>query len=203
MRFEAMTGIFTASFRRRAANVQAARGTFWAMVGTRASCQPMPWLMMSAPAASTARASADDLLRRQPALDQVDRGHAKDDEEILARPPPHGAHDLDGKAQAVLQAAAPAVGAVVGARRRELVDEVALRAHDLDAVVAGLARQRRGRGVVVDGAQDVGLRHAARNARIDRRGDGRRPDVAIVRAVAAGVQDLQDDLAARARGPPA
>ena len=58
MRFEAMTGIRTASFRWRAANVQAARGTFWAMVGTRASCQPMPWLIMSAPAASTARASA-------------------------------------------------------------------------------------------------------------------------------------------------
>ena len=42
MRFEAMTGIFTASFRSRAAKVHAARGTFWAMVGTRASCQPMP-----------------------------------------------------------------------------------------------------------------------------------------------------------------
>ena len=58
MRFDAMTGILTASLSRRAANAQAARGTFCAIVGTRASCQPIPWLMMSAPAASTAFASA-------------------------------------------------------------------------------------------------------------------------------------------------
>jgi hypothetical protein len=35
------------------------------------------------------------------------------------------------------KAAAPAVVAVVGLRRDELVDQVALGAHDLDAVVVG------------------------------------------------------------------
>jgi hypothetical protein len=34
------------------------------------------------------------------------------------------------------------VVALVGLRRDELVDQVALGAHDLDAVVAGLLRQR-------------------------------------------------------------
>ena len=46
-----------------------------------------------------------------------------------------------GKADAVLERAAPVVVAVVGARRDELVDQVALGAHDLDAVVAGALRE--------------------------------------------------------------
>ena len=48
------------------------------------------------------------------------------------------AHDLDRQAHAVLAVAAPGVVALVGARGEELVDEVAFRAHDLDAVVARL-----------------------------------------------------------------
>jgi hypothetical protein len=93
--------------------------------------------------------------------------------------------------------AAPRASARSLVRGRELVDQVAFRAHDLDAVVAGFARQRGGDGVIVDGAQDVRLAHAARDAGIDGRGDGRRADVALVRPIAAGVQDLQRDSASR------
>ena len=50
--------------------------------------------------------------------------------------------DLHRQAHAVRVAAAPLVGAPVGVRREELVDEVALGAHHLDAVVARLARER-------------------------------------------------------------
>ena len=59
------------------------------------------------------------------------------------------ADDFDREAHALLRRAAPGIGALVGARRQELVDQIAFRAHHLDAVVAGLAREH--------GAVDVGL----------------------------------------------
>ncbi len=58
MRLVATSGIVTSPFRRLVTHAKAARGTMVAMVGTRASCQPMPVLMIVAPAASTAFASA-------------------------------------------------------------------------------------------------------------------------------------------------
>ncbi len=70
-------------------------------------------------------------------------------------------HDLDGQAPPLLRRAAPGVGALVGARRQELVEQVALAAHDLDAVVAGLACQQRAAHEVVDGAVDVAAARAA------------------------------------------
>ena len=45
--------------------------------------------------------------------------------------------DLDEESLPVLGGAAPFVGAVVGVRAQELIDEIALTAHDLDGVVAG------------------------------------------------------------------
>ena len=49
--------------------------------------------------------------------------------------------DLDRQPHAVGVAAAPRVVATVHVLDQELVDEVPLRSHDLDAVVAGFARQ--------------------------------------------------------------
>ena len=54
----AINGIRTLPISRRVTHVNAARGTIVAIVGTRASCQPIPVLMIVAPAASTACASA-------------------------------------------------------------------------------------------------------------------------------------------------
>ena len=51
------------------------------------------------------------------------------------------AHDLQRQAHAVRIVAAPFVVALVGGQAHELVDEVALGAHDLHAVVARFARQ--------------------------------------------------------------
>ncbi len=58
MRLVVTSGTFTSSLIRRVTQAKAPRGTSVAIVGIRASCQPMPVLMMFAPAASTARASA-------------------------------------------------------------------------------------------------------------------------------------------------
>ena len=58
IRLTATSGTPTCGFRRAVMPAKAPRGTEVAMVGTRASCQPMPELMIVAPAASTARAWA-------------------------------------------------------------------------------------------------------------------------------------------------
>ena len=58
MRLVATSGRPTCGFSLAVTPAKAARGTEVAMVGTRASCQPMPVLMIVAPAASTARACA-------------------------------------------------------------------------------------------------------------------------------------------------
>ena len=57
IRLEVMTGIPTSPISLAVTQAQPARGTDVAMVGTRASCQPMPVLRIEAPARSTARAS--------------------------------------------------------------------------------------------------------------------------------------------------
>ena len=58
MRLVATSGTRTSAFSRRVTQANAPRGTSVAIVGMRASCQPMPVLMIVAPAASTALASA-------------------------------------------------------------------------------------------------------------------------------------------------
>ena len=52
IRLVTTSGTVTAPMTRFVTPAHAARGTCVAIVGTRASCQPMPVLMMSAPAAS-------------------------------------------------------------------------------------------------------------------------------------------------------
>ena len=57
IRFVVQSGIPTWPFSFRVTQAKAARGTLVAIVGTRASCQPMPVLRIVAPAASMAFAS--------------------------------------------------------------------------------------------------------------------------------------------------
>ena len=58
IRLVVTSGILTAPLSRLVTQAKAARGTIVAMVGMRASCQPMPVLMMVAPAVSIACARA-------------------------------------------------------------------------------------------------------------------------------------------------
>ncbi len=138
----------------------------------------------------------DHFLQRGAALHQVQHGQPVDDDEVppqaLARAP----HDLHRKAHAARVAAAPFVIAVVGARSDELVDQIALRAHDLHAVVARMAGQGCAAHEVLDGLLHLvarqRMRHEGVDGRLQRAG---RHQPGLV-GIAAEVQDLHGDLAA-------
>ncbi len=104
------------------------------------------------------------------------------------------ANDLNRKAPPLLRCAAPRIGALVRARRQELVEQISLAAHDLDAVVARLPGQQRAPREILDRALDVA--QCARPERVDRRLDRRRAHRKGMVRIASRVQDLQQDLAA-------
>ncbi|MND91107.1 hypothetical protein D3C80_832180 [compost metagenome] len=139
----------------------------------------------------------DDLLPGAAAFHQVEHGQAEDDDEVRAHGLAHAADDLHRQAHAVLVAAAPAVGALVGVGGEELVDEVPLRPHDLDAVVLGLLGQLRAGDEVLDLLFDALFVQLVGLERVDRRLDGRGRHLLGVIGVATGMEDLHADLAVR------
>ncbi|CAM5714575.1 hypothetical protein SCANM63S_03378 [Streptomyces canarius] len=143
-------------------------------------------------------AERDHLVQRGAARDQVQHGQPVDDDEVLADGLAYPPDDLDGEPHPVLVGAAPAVRAPVRPHRDELVDQVALGAHDLDAVVAGLPGEAGGARVVLDGALDVGVGQLAGHEGADGRLERARRDEVLVVGVAAEVQDLHRDPAALA-----
>lgn len=96
-----------------------------------------------------------DLFRRRAALDQVQHRQAIDDDEVGADAFARAAHDLERQADAVLVRAAPFVVALVGACGDELVDQIALGPHDLDAVIAGGLGQGGAVDEIGDGLLDL------------------------------------------------
>ena len=138
----------------------------------------------------------DHFLGGGAAFDQVEHGQAEDDDEAGAYAFAGAAHDFQREADAVLVAAAPLVVAVVGVGGDEFVDQVALGAHDLDAVVAGALGQRRGVGIVVDRLAHLLATQRVRAERADRRLDRAGRHQFGVVGVAAEVEDLHADLAA-------
>ncbi len=131
-----------------------------------------------------------------PVRDEVRDGEAEHQQEVRPHRRARPAHDLHGQATAVLGRAAPAVRAVVRRRGEELIDQVALAAHDLDAVVTGAPGQQRAPDVGVDLPFDPAIGQAPGAER----GDGglarRRRCGAGVIGVATRVQDLQHDVRA-------
>ncbi|MCY1421104.1 hypothetical protein D9M71_367480 [compost metagenome] len=77
----------------------------------------------------------------------------------------------------------------------ELVDEVAFRPHDLDAVVLGALRQQRAGDEVLDLLLDALFIQLARLERVDRRLDGARRYRFRAVGITTGVEDLHADLA--------
>ena len=85
---------------------------------------------------------------------------------------------------AVFEAAAPAVGALVGERRQELVQQIAMRAMHLDEIEARPLGPPRGLNEMADHRLDAGLverlRHMPAGREGDRRGAYRLPGVLIL-----------------------
>ncbi|MCY1527669.1 hypothetical protein D9M68_627410 [compost metagenome] len=79
----------------------------------------------------------------------------------------------------------------------ELIDEVAFRTHDLDAVVLGLLGQHGAGDEILDLLLDALLVQLPGLERVDRRLDGARRHRFRAVGVAAGVEDLHADLAVR------
>ena len=98
IRLDAQTGTVATALRRAVAERQAPRGTWVMIVGTRASCQPMPVLKTETPASSSSPASSIDLVPGLAALDEVEQRDAVDDREALAHQLARAAHDLDREA---------------------------------------------------------------------------------------------------------
>ncbi len=78
-----------------------------------------------------------DLFPAAAAFHQIEHRQAEDNDEVRADRFAHPADDLYRQAHAVFVGAAPAVSAMVGVGRKELVNEITFGAHDLDAVVLG------------------------------------------------------------------
>ena len=118
--------------------------------------------------------------------------------------------DFQQQACAVFQAAAVAVGALVGAALQELVEQVTVRTVDFHAVKAGGLGVFRAQAIGLDdvgdffsfqGARGDEVLHRAHQADVTRRLDGARRDRQLTVQVdrvgnAPNVPQLQDDLAA-------
>jgi hypothetical protein len=117
----------------------------------------------------------DRLLRRQAALDEVQGGDAKHDDEVSACRGADVPHDFRREAHAPLKRPAPGIRALIARFPGEL----------------------RRSGEVGDRLFDVRSAHPARNLRIDRRLQRRGRNDPFVKPVAPGMQKLQNDSPSR------
>ncbi len=90
----------------------------------------------------------------------------------------------------------PAVAAPVGRRGDELVEQVSFRTHDFHPVVTGLLGQAGTTGKILDLSKNLIFGERLGLENIDGRLQCRSAHQTFVKAVPAGVQDLQGDLAA-------
>ena len=112
----------------------------------------------------------DRVVRRDAALDPVVRRDAHRDRQLLRPDLAHRLEHLERIAQPVRQRAAVLVGALVGERRDEGRQQVAVRAVQLEPVEAGLGGVAGGADEVVAHAVHVGARHRLATSRWCRRG---------------------------------
>ena len=135
----------------------------------------------------------DHLIEGAAALHKIKQRLPVDENEPLAAAGANRPDDLGRQPLAIGRRATPAVGALIGARRQELVQQVTFRTHDLHPVVARLLGEHRSGGEVLDRDENLLLGQLARRQRVYSRGDRRRGDEAVVTRIAASVEELQHD----------
>jgi hypothetical protein len=121
-----------------------------------------------------------DRLIEVPAAGHVVRRREPHEQRVALRPyAAHRACDLKCQPRAVLERAAPAIGAMVDQRREELVHEISVRAVDLDDRTAGVERAAGAVGERTNDRRDAGFveRRRRRIGRVERIDSGcdRRP----------------------------
>jgi hypothetical protein len=85
------------------------------------------------------------------AFHQIDQRDPVHDDKAFAAHRAHPLDDLAREPHPVFDAAAVGVGAPIGARAEELVEQIAFAAHDLDAVIARALSEARAARVVAHG----------------------------------------------------
>src|SRR3989338_852346 len=108
------------------------------------------------------------------AFHQIEHGLTEDDDEVAAHALASALYHGQRHANAILETATPAVLALIGALGDELIEEVAFRAHDLDAVVTGALTEYRKVREILDLLQYLFFACLGRNEAIDRCLYGRR-----------------------------
>ena len=106
------------------------------------------------------------VLEREAALLEVRRVQLHADGESRTNGRTRTAHDLEQEACPVLEAAAPFVGALIGARVQELRAEIAMRRVNLHAGETRLLRRLRRNDKAVDKVLDFSLRQRNRRAEL-------------------------------------
>ena len=137
----------------------------------------------------------DDLVRGRAAVDERSPGHPEHDRLPRTAGLPHRGRHRQREPHPPLQIPTPLVVAQVRRRRQELVDQVPLRAHDLDAVEPELAGAPGAPREILDRLQHLLAgqrpRLAPAVARVHGRGRHRgQPERRLVR-VSAGVEQLE------------
>ena len=130
-----------------------------------------------------------------PFRDQINHRHAEHDDEIITTAFAGFAHDFHRETAAVFRIATVLVLALVGARRGELVNQVAFGAHDFHAIVTGLLGQVGRVGKILHRLLHLFGGHGLGLERIDRALDGRGRAGERVVTVTAGMKHLQGNLA--------
>ena len=128
---------------------------------------------------------------------EVQQGDPPGEQGARADGVPDRGSDLEGEGAPALGVPAPTVAPTVRRRGQELVDEVALGAHDLHTVIPGLDRGAGSGGELADGAVDAAAGQASGAEGGERRAPARRGGRERMEGVAPGVQQLQQNPPAR------
>ncbi|NBU27131.1 MAG: hypothetical protein EBS42_02640, partial [Caulobacteraceae bacterium] len=145
-------------------------------------------------------AQGDDFLPGQAPLQHVHGRDAEDDDEVRSHGLAHPAHHLDGEPHAVLETAAPLVGALVGAFHQEGGQQIAGRPDDLDPVIAGQLGHGCAVGEIGQLFLDAVLVQLMGHVGGDPGADGRGGHGSGGPGQRPGMEDLQADLDVRIGG---